>query len=492
MPTTLFPDSHTVVKITDAHFHDLYTNHALAEISGYDPDELERLGWMNVVDPQAQSLFEEIIHSVETTPYVRECFETNIVCRNGSTRALAWEVVSLSPDQFPVMLITARESQQKRLPGSGFVRTRQVSPIPSALWEEVFDTLPDCVSIHDENFTIIGANRVLCERLGLSHAEIIGRKCHEVFHGLAQPVEHCVLVRALSGQQNTRVRREAFERQFKSVCEVEAAPFTPAKPGIRGIIHTLRSSEDFDSGSSVASKRVLDSLSRLASAVAHDYNNLLSGVVGYTGMLQMQADLPAKAKTYVAELQKAAARLNEMTQRLLLFGRQRGLHPQTIDLNRLVEETLRSSDVVPEDRVVHYKAAEEPVRALADPLQIRVVLSNLVENALEATKQADGEVTVRTLRRSPSHSFPTFFTVAPAGEYACFEVRDTGPGIPAERLVHAFEPFSQIEGRAMGRGLGLAVVYRIVHNHSGYIEAESEPGLGTRITVLLPAPAGAA
>jgi len=489
---TASSDSRVVMKITDAHLNDLYTNQVLAEISGYDPEELDRVGWINIVDPQAQSLFEEIIQSAETTPYMRECFETNIFCRDGSTRTLAWEVVTLAPNQFPVMLVSARESPQKRLPGSGFVRTRQVLPIPSALWEEVFDTLPDGVSIHDENFTIVAANRALCEQLGLSRSEIVGRKCHEVFHGTAQPVEHCVLVRALSGRQGKRVRRESFERQFKSVCQVEAAPFAGAKPGIHGIIHTLRTAENFDTTSVAASTRLLDSLSRLASAVAHDYNNLLAGIVGYTGMLQMLPDIPSKALLYINELQKASSRLNEMTQRLLLFGRQRVPHPQTIDLSRLVAEALRSPDVVPAERSVDFQMPEGPVQAVADPFQIRMVLSDLVQNALEATEQAKGEVVVRTVRRNPSKSFPTFFAVAPAGEYACMEVRDTGPGIEPDRLIHIFEPFVQHESHPIGRGLGLAIVYRIVHNHGGYIEADSEPGLGTRITVLLPTVSGTA
>jgi len=476
-----------VVKITDAHLNDLYTNRVLADLSGYDPEELERVGWISIVDPQAQSVFEEISRSLDKTPYVRECFETNIICRNGSARTLAWEVVSLAPDQFPVMLITARESQQKRLPGSGFVRTRQVSSIPNILWEEIFNNLSDCVSVHDENFTIVAANNALCERVGLSRTEIVGRKCHEIFHGLGQPVEHCVLVRAFSARDGKRVRREAYERQFKGICQVEAALFTPNKVGLHGIIHTLRTSESFESGSAAASRRELDSLSRLAVAVAHDYNNLLSGIVGYTGMLQMLADLPAKAQHYVEELQKSATRLNEMTQRLLLFGRRHILRAQPIDLNRLVSEALHSTEVVPSDRTVHYEIREEPVTVQADPLQIRIVLANLVHNALEATEHSAGEVIVRTLQRHAPKSFPTFFAVAAAGDYACIEVRDTGPGIDPDRLVHVFEPFSQPDNRPVGRGLGLATVYRIVQNHDGFIEAESEPGLGTRITVLLPA-----
>lgn len=486
MENHISPATHTVVKITDAHFADLYTNQALAELSGYDPEELEQLGWVNIVEPQARSLFEEIARSVGEIPYVRECFDTNIICRDGSMRTLVWEVVSLSPEQLPLMLITARESAQKRLSGSAFLRTRQVSPIPSGLWETVFDALPDCVSVHDENFTIMAANRALCEQLGLSPSEIVGRKCHEVFHGLAQPVEHCVLVQAMSGCPGKRVRREAYERQFKGVCLSEAVAFTAGKSGLSGIIHTLHTSESLESGHGAASRHELDSLSRLAGAIAHDYNNLLSGIVGYTGMLQMLPDLPAKAQHYVAELEKATSRLNEMTQRLLLFGRRRILRRQPIDLSQIVVETLRSTDVVPDDRTVHYEMPEQPVHADAESVQIETVLVNLVRNALEATAQSGGEVVVRTLVRNPSKPFATFFSVAPAGKYACIEVRDTGPGIGPDRLVHIFEPLSQPDNRPMGRGLGLAIVYRTVHNHGGYIEVESEPGLGTRITVLLP------
>ena len=487
MENSISPGTQTVVKITDAHLSDLYTNQALAELSGYDPQELEQLGWLNIVEPQARSLFEEIVRSVGKTPYVRECFDTNILCCDGSTRTLVWDVISLSPGRFPLMLITAHESAQKRLPGSAFLRTRQVSLVPSGWWEAVFDALPDCVSVHDENFTVMAANRALCERLDLERSEIVGRKCHEVFHGLGQPVGHCVLVRAMSGRPGERVRREAYERQFKGVCQAEAVAFTPGKSGARAVIHTLRTSESSELGLGAASQRYLDGLSRLAGAIAHDYNNLLSGIVGYMGMLEMLPNLPAKARHYVAELEKATSRLNEMTQRLLLFGRRRILHPQSIDLRHLVAETLRSTDVVPDSRTVHYEMPEQPVRAHGDPLQIGIVLGNLVRNALEATAQSDGEVVVRTLLRSPSKPFATFFSVAPAGKYACIDVRDTGSGIEPDRLVHIFEPFGQPDNRSLGCGLGLAIVYRIVSNHGGHIEAESEPGLGTRITVLIPA-----
>jgi PAS domain S-box-containing protein len=482
-------DSRTVIKITDAHLNDLYSNQTLAALSGYSAEELEQIGWVNIIDPQAHSLFEEIIRAADRVPYVRECFETNVICRDGSTRTLAWQVISLSRDQFPLMLITAQESAQQQSSPHAFVRKRQVVPISSNLWEEIFNALPDCVSIHDENYTIVAANTALCERLGTPKASIVGHKCHEVFHGQAQPVEHCVLVRAMSGKPGERVRRESYEHRFRGAVQAEAVAFTSGKSGLRGVVHTLRTADSFDLGIGAASRRELDSLSRLANAVAHDYNNLLSGIVGYTGMLQMVPDLNERAKRYVQELQNAAARLNEMTQRLLMFGRKRVLQKQTVDLNRVVADTLESPELVSDEqeRTIVFEKAGESVETEADPYHIGVAVKNLITNALEASATADGNVTVRTLRRKQSQPFATFFAVAPAGEYACVEVRDTGLGMDGEQLVHAFEPFSQPQSRPTGRGLGLAIVYRIVHNHHGFIEADSERGIGTRISILLPA-----
>jgi len=481
-------ESKTVVKITDAKLNDLYTNDVLEEISGYGREELDRLGWINIVDPKARSLFEEIIQSVGKIPYVRECFDTNIICRDGSTRTLSWQVTSLAPEQFPVMLITARESRRKNLSGSSFYRKRDAAPIPANLWETIFDSLPDCVSIHDGNFTIVAANRVLCERLGLPRSELVGRKCHEIFHGSDRPVEHCVLVRAISAGAGKRVRREAYEPQFKSICEFEAVALQSEQSHLRGVIHTVRTPQDSaDSNGRGTAHRSLDLLSRLANAVAHDYNNLISGIVGYTGMLEMLPDLPAKARHYVRELHGSASRLNHVTQRLLLFGRRHIPHPRKVNLREIVEETLASGDLPLEGREVRLETHDDPLYIEADVFQIKVVITDLVRNALEATEKTGGDVVVKTLERRAQKPFTTLFGVAPAGRYACFEVSDSGPGIEPERLGRVFEPFSQTEGRQVGKGLGLAIAYRVVSNHRGYIEAESEPGVGTRITVLFPA-----
>lgn len=487
METEQRDDSGMVIKVTDAHLNDLYSNRALADLTGYDPADLERIGWLSVVDPQARSLFEEVVQLAGKVPYVRECFETNVVCRDGRTRTLAWEVLSLAPDQFPLMLITARESARKQLPGAGVVRSREVSPIGAWMWEEIFDALPDCVSVHDENFVILAANRALCDRLGLPRTEIVGRKCHELLHGSAQPIDHCVLIRAMSDKHGRRFRRESYERRFKGVCQIEAVAFRAGKSALRGVIHTVRTPDRFDFGSGAVTHGRLESLSRLADAAAHDYNDLLSSIVGLTGMLQTLDDLPPRGRRYVEQLQDLAERMNEITQRLLLFGRRDVAHAELLDLGRLVAEVLSSVQGTAGLPAVLYERPGEGVLVRADRFQMQAMVESLVRNALDAAGRTGGDVLVKVGMRRPTKPFPTFFALAPAGEYAAVEVRDSGPGIPAEQLATAFEPSLERGHRSTGRWLDLPVVYRIVHNHDGYIEAESGIGLGTRITVLLPA-----
>jgi two-component system NtrC family sensor kinase len=234
-----------------------------------------------------------------------------------------------------------------------------------------------------------------------------------------------------------------------------------------------------------ALRRSMESLSRQANAIAHDYNNLLSGIVGYAGMLEMLPDLPEKARRYVGELKKAADRLTEMTRRLLLFGRKRKLNVQPIDLNRIAKPVLESPDIGRPGQEMLLETLCESIMVSVDPMQIQVLLDNLLQNALAAIEEG-GRVTVRTALREADEEFPTVFATAPAGNYGVLEVEDTGKGIEPERLGQIFEPYSDPEYRQLGKGLGLSIVYRIVHNHGGFLQVESKPGKGSRFTVLFP------
>lgn len=475
-----------IVKITDVELNDLYSNDVLADLGGYEPVELERIGWINVLDPQARSLMEEMTRSVAQTPYLQECFDTNIICSDGSTRTLAWEVTALHPQQFPVMLITARESSKKQVVGTVPFQSEELPSIPNRLWNEIFDSLSDCVSIHDENYTVLAANKALCERLGMPRSEIVGRKCHEVFHGSKTPDEDCVMVQALSGKPGKRVRRESYENKIGGICQIEAAGIASTKAVLHGVVHTVREEQDLVGEASQMSRRMIDRQSHLANAIAHDYNNLMSGVVGYSGMLRMLPDLPEKAQRYVEELQKASARLQELTQRLLLFGRRRKPHGQAVDLSRLVEATLRSPDWLTGAEGVHFEKSAEPVRVEADPTQIQGAVANLVENALEAVSGEAEDVFIRTGMHRPDEPFETCFGRAPAGVYGCIEVRDGGLGIDEKQMKRLFQPCSSSKHRQLGRGFGLPIVYRIVQNHKGYMHVESERGVGTCFRLFFP------
>jgi len=482
------PEIAALIKLTDARFNDLYTNRALAALSGYAPEELERIGWMNIIDPPAQLLFEEIAAQVDRSPYVCQCFDTSIVCRDGSTRTLAWEVHALAPDQFPLMLILARPAPRKPSPAMPFLRTASYASTPRMFWQAIFEALPACVSLHDAQWKIIAANRALCERLNVERGALLGRNCFEVFHNRTEPPPDCVLAHALSSR-GAMARRQAWEAPFQGVCQLEAVAFESGS-SVPAVLHVLHCPNGPETAGAVATRDAMDALSRLANALGHDYNNLLGGIVGYAGMLEMLPDLPPRALRYLGELQKAIQRLTEANQRLLLFGRRAELKAQSVDLETLLADTVEQLDPAALGVPVHQEKSAEPVVASGDPGTLRLALQNLIVNAAEATAARKStpapEVVLRAFRRSADRPFPTYFALAPAGEYAGLEVRDQGVGIEPAMLAHLFEPFSHQEFRSVGRGLGLAIVYRVVQTHKGFIEIETTPGAGTRLAILLP------
>ena len=237
----------------------------------------------------------------------------------------------------------------------------------------------------------------------------------------------------------------------------------------------------------------LESLGQLAGGVAHDFNNLLAVISNYAAFV---ADEVAKddgqadwrsVRADVTQIQLAAGRAAELTHQLLAFARRDIVQPRPLDLNEVItrveqllirtlgEHVILKTDLAPELAVV-----------LADPGQIEQVLVNLAVNARDAMPSG-GTLMVQTSLADVDPSHAASRIGLPPGSYVCLKISDTGVGMPREVIDHAFEPFFTTKPKGQGTGLGLATVYGIVTQAGGYVQIYSEPGLGTTITVLLPA-----
>jgi PAS domain S-box-containing protein len=229
----------------------------------------------------------------------------------------------------------------------------------------------------------------------------------------------------------------------------------------------------------------MEAIGRLAGGVAHDFNNILTAIIGHAHVL-LDALEPGEPREDVDAIRLAAERAAGLTRQLLAFSRKQVLQPRTIDLNEVVRSLqpmlLR---LIGEDLSLEASLSPEPCWVQADGTQMEQVLVNLVVNARDAMRTG-GRVIISTgfVERAPAAEGE------PSGSalrHVALAVRDTGCGIPAAILPNIFEPFFTTKPVGQGTGLGLPTVYGIVRQSGGAIEVETEQRAGTTMWVYLPA-----
>ncbi|BDU78050.1 ATP-binding protein [Mesoterricola sediminis] len=227
----------------------------------------------------------------------------------------------------------------------------------------------------------------------------------------------------------------------------------------------------------------LESIGRLAGGVAHDFNNML-GVIVANADMGILASPPGRALDRFEEIKKAAVRSTELTRQLLAFARKQATSPKVLDLNHAIPDMIQMlTRLIGENITLDYGPADGLWRVRMDPAQLDQVLANLTVNARDAIAGI-GRMWIRT--ENVTVQADPALPHRPAGDFVVLEVGDTGCGMDPEQQKHIFEPFFTTKAVGRGTGLGLATVYGIVEQNSGFIEVESAPGRGTRFRVHLP------
>ncbi len=240
----------------------------------------------------------------------------------------------------------------------------------------------------------------------------------------------------------------------------------------------------------------MESLGSLAGGVAHDFNNMLGGIIGHADLLLAREEDPDRRRHLQAILE-AAEHSTGMTAKLLAFGRRGKNILESVDLDRLVREACGfASASLPQGVTVDLSLGAPP-RVDADPSLVNQVVLNLLVNAAEAMR-GPGVIVVRTWDDRLEGSDAAALGLAP-GRYAAMSVKDTGIGMDETTRSRLFEPFftTKADGKVRGSGLGLPTVYGILQSHHGGVQVESVPGRGSTFTVrfpegALPAPDGPA
>jgi two-component system, cell cycle sensor histidine kinase and response regulator CckA len=273
---------------------------------------------------------------------------------------------------------------------------------------------------------------------------------------------------------------------------------TPDEPvaltiaGVRGlgeaaVLLSLRdNSEESKLKRQIAQASKMEAVGQLAGGVAHDFNNILTGILGHCDLMLMRHTPGDSDYDDIQQIKNNSNRAAALTRHLLAFSRQQTLRPQILQLPDVVSEVSNLLNRVMGEMVtleVKHGRNLGPVRA--DPGQLEQVIVNLAVNARDAMGRG-GVVTIQTYSVSKSDVRKLGSDILPIADYSALSVKDTGTGIAPEFLSKIFEPFFTTKEVGKGTGLGLSTVYGIVKQSGGFVFADSKVGIGTTFVIYLP------
>ncbi len=249
--------------------------------------------------------------------------------------------------------------------------------------------------------------------------------------------------------------------------------------GIRGSNRDITYRKELEERVFEAQK--MESIARLAAGIAHDLNNLMTAIVGQAELLKIASSPDSKVYQRADKILEISERACELAEKLLDYARGRHFKPEVINLNEIVQGTVRLQETVLDGKIeLSLKLGESLKPIFGDPNQLAQVVMNLVINAIEAMQDEGGKLIIETKNIKITQPVEDI----PPGEYTVLRVKDTGCGMSQETISKIFEPF--FSTKDFGRGLGLAAVFGIVKTHKGFIKVFSEEGKGTTFEIYLP------
>ncbi|MBW3552661.1 MAG: PAS domain S-box protein [Gemmatimonadetes bacterium] len=262
-------------------------------------------------------------------------------------------------------------------------------------------------------------------------------------------------------------------------------------PAVRGIVVNARDVTDrVQLEHQLQQAQKMEAIGRLAGGVAHDFNNILTGIQGYTQLSLEELPKEHAVRPNLEEVARSADRAAGLTRQLLAFSRRQMMQPRVVDPNETVRELRRMlTRVIGEDVELSTELATDAGCILVDPGQLEQVILNLAVNARDAMP-VGGRLTIRTGRvRLSGRDLADAEELEP-GEYVELGVSDTGHGMSTQVMERLFEPFFTTKELGKGTGLGLSTVYGIIKQSGGHIRVESFPGGGTTFQVYFPGVVG--